>query len=405
MNDHPRKLDPRPGDPFFEVINDGEWNATIGQQGHVENYLDGYIEGAIELADLLFEKELCGKRDTLVLPILYNARHALELNLKFAADKLGAAGILKGEDKKTDHDIARYWQRLHDANIADLELNGTVECLKPYVDSLTQIDRDGQELRYHRNRDDELSLAQFALVNLRLVRESLHELKNLLEAVKYGTIDLVDERRTGTFTPSCSRKDLYAIAKALPRRSQWGEPEFDERKARIRAIYNLSSKGFQKAIGVIESTRELRGIIGLESDLLHLTDEDILWVTQQWRRLHPKREHKEEEPRIHAVNAADLYGELMKDRTTEQKVYRAIAERLDAKKLAELETLFYLGRERHHSEYYEEMVEDTIRDHAAAKDKAEEIRHLMSKMNFLMCLSAAASKVGRLSLSVSLKDM
>lgn len=404
MNDHLRKLDPRPGDPFFEVINDGEWNATIGQQGHVENYLDGYIEGAIELADLVFEKGLYGKRDTLVLPILYNARHALELNLKFAADKLIAAGILKGEDKKPNHDIARYWQRLHDSNIADLELNRTVERLKPYVDSLAQIDRDGQELRYHRNRDDELSLAQFATVNLRLVRESLHELKTLLEAVKYGTIDLVDDRRTGTFTPSCSRKDLYAIAEALPRRSQWGEPVFDERKAKVRATYNLSSKGFQKAISVIESTRELRGIIGLESDLLHLTDEDILWVTQQWRRLHPKREHKEE-PRIRVVNAVALYGELMKDRTTEKEVYRAIAERLDAKKLAELETLFYLGRDRHHSEYYEEMVEETIRNHAAAKDKAEEIRHLMSKMNFLMCLSAVASKVGRLSLSVALKDM
>lgn len=404
MNDRPRKLDPRPGDPFFEVINDGEWNATIGQQGDVENYLDGYIEGAIELVDLLFEKELYGKRDTLVLPILYNARHALELNLKFTTDKLGAAGILNGEDKKQNHDIARYWQRLHESNIADLELNGMVERLKPYVDSLAQIDRDGQELRYHRNRHDELSLAQFAIVNLRLVRESLHELKKLLEAVKYRTMDLVDERRTGTFTPSCSRKDLYAIAKALPLRSRWGEPVFAERKAEIRSTYNLSSKGFQKAMGVIESARELRGIIGLESDLLHLTDDDILWVTKQWRRLHPTRERKEE-PRIHVVNAADLYGELMKGRTTERDIYRAVAERLDVKKLAELETLFYLGRDRYHSEYYEKALEDTIRKHAAAKDKEEDIRHLMSKMNFLTCLSTGASKVGRLSLSVSLKGM
>lgn len=23
---------------FFEIINDGEWNATIGRQGHVENW-------------------------------------------------------------------------------------------------------------------------------------------------------------------------------------------------------------------------------------------------------------------------------------------------------------------------------------------------------------------------------
>lgn len=197
MNDDRKKLDPRPDDPFFEVIGDGEWNATLGQQGHIENYLDGYIEAAIELVDVLFEKKLYGKRDTFVLPVLYNARHAVELNLKFAADSLGATGILKEDDRKPDHDIARYWQRLHDSSIADRELKGTVERLKPYVDSLAQIDRDGQELRYHRNRDNQPSLAQFAVVNLRLVQESLHELKKLLEALKYGTIDFVEERHTG----------------------------------------------------------------------------------------------------------------------------------------------------------------------------------------------------------------
>jgi hypothetical protein len=36
---------------------------------------------AIELADAIFEKKMFGKRDTLVLPILYNAPHAIELGL------------------------------------------------------------------------------------------------------------------------------------------------------------------------------------------------------------------------------------------------------------------------------------------------------------------------------------
>ena len=236
------------------------------------------------------------------------------------------------------------------------------------------------------------------------MQESLHELKKLLEALKYGTIDFVEERHTGTFTPSCSRRDLYAISKALPPRKQWGEQMFDESKATIRKTYNLSSNGFQHVIAVIEATRELRGIIGLESDLLHLKDEDILWVTQQWRRLHPKRD-RNERLGIHIVNAADLREEILTERTAEQEVCCAIAERIDTKKFAELEALFYLGRDRHHSEYYEEMVEKKIRDHAAAKDKAEEIRNLMSKTNFLVCLSAVASKVGRLRLSVSLKDI
>lgn len=403
MTDHPQKLNPRPGDPFFQVINDGEWNATLGQQGDVENYLDGYIDAAIELADAIFEKDLHGKRDTLVLPILYNARHALELNLKFATDNLNAAGILKDEKRKLDHDIARYLQGLLDSRIPDLELKATLECLKPFVDSLAQIDRDGQELRYHRNRDDEISLAQFAIVNLRLVRSSLHGLKKLLETVKCRTIDLIEEQRTGTFTASCSRKDLYAIARALPQRSEWSTPAFDKCKDEIKETYSLSSNGFQKAISIIESTRELRSIIGLASDLLYLTDDEILWAASQWRRLHPRTESAAES-RAHVVNAADLRGELLSDHTAEIEIYRTISSRLDATKIAEMTALFYLGRDRYKPEFYAEMVADTLR-HTTTEGEMAKLRSLITKTNFLTCIVAATSKIGRRTLSTVLKEL
>jgi hypothetical protein len=71
-------------DPFFALSEDTQWNACIGPQGTEENYLDGYIEAAIELASAVIEKNMHEKRDTLVMPILYTARHALELSLKFA---------------------------------------------------------------------------------------------------------------------------------------------------------------------------------------------------------------------------------------------------------------------------------------------------------------------------------
>lgn len=75
-------------DPFFIQVFDGQWNVCIGKQGHEENYIDGYIEAAIELVEAIFEKKMFGKRDTLVLPILYNTRHAGELALKFATRSL-----------------------------------------------------------------------------------------------------------------------------------------------------------------------------------------------------------------------------------------------------------------------------------------------------------------------------
>jgi hypothetical protein len=79
---------PLGSDPFFWLPADSEWNACIGRQGDEDNCVDGYIEAAIELADAVIEKRMYGNRDTLVMPILYNARHALELLLKFVINQL-----------------------------------------------------------------------------------------------------------------------------------------------------------------------------------------------------------------------------------------------------------------------------------------------------------------------------
>jgi hypothetical protein len=154
------------GDPFFRRVFDSDWNACIGRQGHEENYLDGYIEAAIELADAIIEKKMFEKRDTLVLPILYNARHAVELALKFASDRLTQAGVIKDEGRKLTHNIKAYWDHLHGSAIGDEKLAATIAALKPYIDSLSRIDSDGQELRYHRNRDNNRSLANYSTANL-----------------------------------------------------------------------------------------------------------------------------------------------------------------------------------------------------------------------------------------------
>ena len=212
------ETDPYANDPFFKRIFDGQWNACIGRQGHEENYIDGYIEAAIELADAIFEKQLIGKRDTLVLPILYNARHAIELTLKFATEHLIKASLIKDDGRKLSHNIKAYWDHLHNSAIGDEKLSQTIAALKPYIDSLSQIDSDGQELRYHRKRDDDPSLAEHAVANLRLIRDSLRELEKLISALKYRTMDFIDERAAGSYTNRCSRTDLLAITRILPRR-------------------------------------------------------------------------------------------------------------------------------------------------------------------------------------------
>lgn len=402
----PRVEDPDPyaTDPFFKRFFDGQWNALIGRQGHEENYIDGYIEAAIELADAIFEKQMFGKRDTLVLPILYNARHAIELALKFTTEHLTKAAAIKHDGRRLSHNIKAYWDHLHNSAVGDEKLSKTIAELKPYIDSLSQIDSDGQELRYHRNRDDDPSLSKYATANLRLIRLSLHELQKLLSTLKYRTVDLIAERATGSYTNRCSRADFLEIARLMPRREAWSSETFDSKKAVVKERYGLSNKQFSIALDRIQEGREMRSILGIETDLLHLTDEDIVWVIEQWRRLHPQRPQGEESISLDYFDPKRLDG--TKERMERyQEVTKAIDARLSPNALAELEVMFYLERDRVFTEYHETNIARTLEEHAAANNPERQISHLMEKTNFCMCIQGAAAKLGRLSLAERLKAM
>jgi hypothetical protein len=396
--------DPYENDPFFKRIFDGQWNACIGRQGHEENYIDGYIEAAIELVDAIFDKQLMGKRDTLVLPILYNARHAIELALKFATERLIEAGVIKDNGRKLSHNIKHYWDHLHNSKIGDEKLSQTIAALKPYVESLSQIDSDGQELRYYRNRDDDPSLANYATANLRLIQASLRELEKLLSALKYRTVDFTDERATGTFTSRCSRRDLLEIARLIPKRDSWNSQAFDDQKALVKARYGLSNKAFSNALDRLQKSRETRSVLGMESDLLHLSDDDIVSVVEHWRTLHPARERQDADLGLGYFDTK-RFEEITEYAAKRQAVVKAIEARLSPEALAELEAMFYGARDRAFPEYHEAMTTRTLKQHAAAKDRQEEIRHLMEKTNFQQCIQLGAARLGRLLLAERLKRM
>jgi len=389
-------------DPFFKRVFDGQWNACIGRQGHEENYIDGYIEAAIELADAIFEKKVFSKRDTLVLPILYNARHAIELALKFATERLIEAGVIKDDGHRLSHNIKAYWDHLSKSAIGDEKLLQTIAALKPYIDSLSRIDSDGQELRYHRNRDNKPSLAKYATANLRLIRASLQQLEKLLSALKHRTVDFIDERATGTFTNRCSRTDLLEIARLMPRRDSWNSQTFDDQKSFVKVRYGLSNKQFSVALDRLQASRELRSVLGMETSLKHLTDDDIVFAVEQWLRLHPMPEQKHAGVGLRLSDTKWFEG-MKEEEAKRQEVAEAIETRLSSQALAELEAMFYGERDRIFAEFHEAETVRILQEHAAAKNPQAEIRHLMEKTNFLQCIQRAAVRLGRLSLAESLK--
>jgi hypothetical protein len=259
-------------------------------------------------------------------------------------------------------------------------------------------------LRYHLNRDNDLSLANYSLANLLLIQTSLRKLKELINDLKYRTIKLVDERATGSYTKHCSRMDLLMIAQLMPSRRLWSTEAFDEQKKLVRERYGLGNRQFSIALDAIQKNREMRSIVGMESDLLYLTDDEVIRIIEQWRHIHPALQKEEANLGLDYFDANRL--EAMAEHvSTLREVITEIEAKLLPEALAELETMFYFGRDRFFVEYYEIAIERKRKEYAAANNLREGIRHLMEKTNFLQCIRRAAAKLGRSSLAERLRAM
>lgn len=389
-------------DPFFRLSADSDWNACIGKQGTEENYLDGYIEAAMELVGTVIDKKMVEKRDTVVLAVLYNARHAIELHLKFTINRLAAIAVVP-HVARHNHDIQSHLHVLEQADVGDETLRKYVRALKPFVLSLSRIDDDGQELRYHTNSADQRSLSGYSLVNLEIVRDSLGDLKKVLSELKYRTLEFVDEKSTYACTKELSRNDLISIAKSLPQLDKWKGPIFEQKKQSTLARYNLTSDQFSEAMNVIRSNREMKALVGEETTLMYLPDHMVVSVVQQWIKLHPQRSGNMPAT-IEAVDQGVIEA-IMERSGTLAEVVSALQTYLTDQQLAELQVIYYLGRDRWFPEFYEDQVQRTRVQHSLVQNTTQQITHLMQKPNFLQALVQALPRIGRPSLAARLAKM
>jgi hypothetical protein len=385
-------------DPFFELIADGEGNACVGKQGDALNYVEGYVEAAQLLVAAVLDGRLYGSRDTLAMPILYNARHGLELSLKFVLDTLVRIEMARPR-ARVNHDIKAYWTHIRDAHVGDRTVRKLIEKLEPFVTSLAQIDQDGQELRYPEKLGGGRSLEQLAVVNLPHVRGSLDDMAAILDNLTDRCCMLVEERPTGSFTPESSREDLRAIAAALGNEGEWNDPGFDGRKAQVMDAFELSGKAFSRAIEAIRGSRALGAIVGRESSLSYLGDDQVEAVATLWREAN--REESAAEAAEGEFRIASLKAIMAEDHSS-RKLTEAVMAMFSLEQFADLATLYEIGRHNVFGEYYEAMVASEIERLKRLNDRFEATHHILTKRNFLDGLVRGLAIVGRPSLAARL---
>lgn len=177
---------------------------------------------------------------------------------------------------------------------------------------------------------------------------------------------------------------------------------FDERKQDVKQRFGLSNTQFSKALGVIKANREMKALVGGETSLHFLPDDLLMWVVQQWRKKHPKSEPRDG-PAIVKFDTKTF--EAMKEYARiSREVVTALGKRLTNEQIAELQTIYYLGRDRWFPEFYDEQIENTIKQHAMDNDPRKQIGHMMTKTNFLHAIIAALPRLGRPSLAARISQ-
>lgn len=391
-------------DPFFETVHDGQWNACVGVQGSELNYVEGYLDASRILVDALVAGKMMDMRDTLVLPILYNARHGLELALKYVVAKLVTLELARLPEGRANHHILRYWQHIQDADVADLVVREIIAKLEPFVRSLSRMDVDGQQLRYFSTKDNGRSLGDQAVVHLLLIQGNIAKLAAMVGKLTKRVDLLMQEQQTGTRTTRCSRSDLIEIVKIVGPHATWVEDAFLARKSAVMSRFGLSKKAFSNALNAIKGSRELSARIGIETAQRHVNDEQVVRVAELWFEAYPPTSADAEPatilPRDISFESIEQYSRKM------QRLVTSVIEELTLEEFADVETIYYIGRNKDHGEYYELNLDSTIKQHELEKSRRhEKVYHIMSKTNLLEGLIAGFRRIGRPSLAARLSEL
>ena len=96
---------------------------------------------------------------------------------------------------------------------------------------------------------------------------------------------------------------------------------------------------------------------------------------------------------------------MLEYRDSIKSTVNAVIEKLTPEEIADLESMFYIGRERQFCERYEEQFERTAKKHIYAGNLAIDVYHLMSKTNFLEELSRGIEILGRRRLASELRAL
>lgn len=338
-------------------------NACVGENGApgIIDYASGFATAANALLDRAIATQGMELTvDTLVYPVCFTMRHAIELFLKSAAEELIEIGETRGValpsfSHKESHDLGLIWRyvKIH-ALATDERLTEIVRGLDEYVLDVAGMDASGQVFRYPFDLENKKHLTEIGIINFLVLKGRFNEVERLLLSLSRKIEELGEEYRWGTFTKKLSRYQLHQLAMELPRRSVWQEASFADFRAALMAKYKLSSNDFSKALTLIQQRHEMAACIGLQVPIPGLTLDALQRFFDRWCTVNELR-HVIYPPPPRIVSSSELR-EALSDDVARRASAKALASEISFEEFAAIQALFEFGDEPPVSEAFDRVL-------------------------------------------------
>ena len=271
----------------FEFHEEDAIIACVGENGGTTD--EDIRNGFKRTVELLAESLKDGREveDLLVYPIVYNARHSIELSLKIVIKMLWEIEEKKGI-KYSDEIIAERKKKIHTHNIEELykmacENKNIDRRIPAYFENIEDMirfyyfDEEGDAFKYELNKENQPHMIKNKIshISIVLLETEFKEVMEKFDELIYFLRNCMDEYSLGTFTKNLSRTDIRDISKRLPDYEEWKTEEFREIKEEIKQEYRLGSKEFSEAVNLIKQNRLFSANIGCEKIFGTITEEEL----------------------------------------------------------------------------------------------------------------------------------
>ena len=271
----------------FEFHEEDAIIACVGENGGTTD--EDIRNGFKRTVELLTESLKDGQEveDLLVYPIVYNARHSIELSLKIVIKMLWELERKKKISHLVEFIVERK-KKLHAHNIEELykmacENKNIDRRIPAYFENIEDMirfyyfDEEGDAFKYELNKENQPHMIKNKIshISIVLLETEFKEVMEKFDELICFLRNCMDEYSLGTFTKNLSRTDIWDISKRLPDYEEWRTEKFREIKEEIKQEYHLGSKEFSEAVNLIKKNRFFSENIGCEKIFGTITQEEL----------------------------------------------------------------------------------------------------------------------------------